>query len=466
MTDKAYIELIKKDGLSSDIIKLLLTERSARMDEQRILYARYRADAEGVPIKTRKYMIDGKEQRKKINNRLNTDFFGDIIDVKTGFMAGVPIAYGLDYKTDSSEAAYQAGVEAIKNFNKAEVIEDSDSEMIKMASICGETTRLLYIGTDGNPHLSDLNPWNTIVLYDGKEPVYGFYFYHYKEVGRLLGVIKTEKEYDAVEFYDATHMTKYTSANNGDYVKGEQTAHMFPGCPMFSILNNAEAQGDGEKVLSLIDAYDRLLSDWDNEIEQFRLAYMAIMGGKIEKDAIEAMAASGALSVPEGVDIKFITKQMDVNATEKLCSIIEENIYQFAKAINSRDENFAGTITGIALSYKMNPLDQKCLTMERKIITAFRYQYKLLCDIWRTRRIADINYLDVNFKFKRKYPQNLASEADIAEKLRGTVSLTTILQNLSIVENVDEELQRIAEDTAISLPAEEEPKKETVTDEG
>ena len=453
MNDKTFIETIRRNGITGDIIKAIVDDRFSRKSVQRNLYERYKTTRAGVPIKTRTYKIAGKEQTDKINNRLNNDFFGDIIDVKTGFFVGYPITYSIDRIDGESEARHKEKNQIIQDWCKAEIVEDLDAELVKSTSVCGESARILNIGTDGEPHVVNLFPWEVVVLYSGNEPVYGLYIYEAGEMELQNGRME-EKFINVVEFYDSQNRYIFEKRDEQGYKEVGKTPHLFSGCPVFSAKNNKECLADGEKVLELIDAYDRLLSDWDNEIEQFRLAYLKVVGADITEEAIEAAKRTGAFNLPDkDADIAYITKSLSVEAVEKLLDRIEENIYQFAQSVNSRDEHFAGTITGVALHHKLTPLEQKCLVMERKLVSTLRYQFKLLCENWRARRKADINYLDVNFTFTRKYPQNLQAEAEIAQKLKGIVSDRTILENLSIVPDVEEELRRIEEEAGARLEA-------------
>jgi len=85
-------------------------------------------------------------------------------------------------------------------------------------------------------------------------------------------------------------------------------------CRIIVFPNNEEQQGDAEKVLSLIDAYDRTLSDVNSEVEQFRLAYMAFYGYDPDEETLKKAARTGAFGLDEkteGVGIEFITKDLN-----------------------------------------------------------------------------------------------------------------------------------------------------------
>lgn len=52
--------------------------------------------------------------------------------------------------------------------------------------------------------------------------------------------------------------------------------------------------------------------------------------------------------------------------------------------------------------------------------------------------------MKLNFIFTPNYPVDYSEDAAVVEKLKGTVSDETLLSKLRIVDNVDEELERLA----------------------
>ena len=53
---------------------------------------------------------------------------------------------------------------------------------------------------------------------------------------------------------------------------------------------------------------------------------------------------------------------------------------------------------------------------------------------------------NLNYRFTRNIPRNIADEADTASSLQGVVSKKTQLSVLSIVDNVDDEIEKMAEE--------------------
>ncbi len=87
MTLDTIRELIELNGkVTSQIITDLIDDNSTRATVMEALYDRYKTETDGVPIFDRYY-----DDTAKINRQLNNDFFSEIVDTKTGYMAGVPI---------------------------------------------------------------------------------------------------------------------------------------------------------------------------------------------------------------------------------------------------------------------------------------------------------------------------------------------------------------------------------------
>lgn len=446
MMDEILQELRRIDGqVTSDIIKDLINDHAPTRQRMMDLYERYKASAEGVPIFSRKV-----PDYEKVNNKLNNDFFSEIIDTKVGYFMGKPIVYSVDRDAPGSEVID----ERIQDFNIQNNVEDLDSETAKMAAICGLGARLLYIDRDGNERMMNLPPWECIFVYDRSinEPQYALRYYKVK-----VQEGDTFQDRNRVEWYDPENVTFFIENADGDYVLDDTEPqnpmpHMFDGIPLIAFLNNEEQQGDVEKTLSLIDAYDRALSDVNSEIEAFRLAYMIFYGFNPEPEDIEKAKQTGAFGVtdPEsGAKIEFLTKQMNDTIIENHLNRLEQNILRFAKSVNFGDEQFAGNLSGVAMKFKLFALESKCTTAERKFTAALRQQFKILTSAWAKKGIA-VDYKDIWFQFKRNFPLNLLDEAQTSATLKGLVSEQTRLSLLSFIDDPQWEIEQM-EKEALNL---------------
>ncbi|NRG43525.1 phage portal protein [Bacillus sp. CRN 9] len=447
------------EGITGQLVSAVIDAHQNDRERMKGLYDRYKIAAEGVPILQRT-PIDyedfetGAMKRidNQVNNLLNNSFDGDIVDTKVGYMFGHAISYQVDSeeKVEKVEDRVKTPLETmIEEFNLRSNVDDEDAEWGKKAAICGYGARLAYVDTDGKERIKNINPWEVIILSSNSiaEPEFAIRYY---KVSRVMKD-GTKKEHFKAEVYDSTKIYFYESENDGDYRLVKEQAHMFEYCPLYGLPNNEELMGDAERVLKLIDAYDRTLSDASNEIEQYRLAYLILKGMGADEETLKNLKKTGIFELYEETDdIKYLTKDINDQMIENHLNRLEENILRFAKSVNFSDESFGGNVTGVAMKFKIMALENKCITMERKMTAALRYQFKVLCSAWSKRNIcSEEDYLKVWFGFKRNLPVNLLDEAQTTQSLQGRVSEKTRLSLLSFVDDVDyelEALQKEAED--------------------
>lgn len=433
-------ELAALDGqVTSDIIKDLIADHAPKRQKMLDLYFRYKTD--DLPILNREF-----EDPNKINRKLNNSFDSEIADTKVGYFIGYPISYQVDKEQQGSEKVSAT----LTDFNLRNNIDDLDSEAVKMATICGYAARLLYIDRNGLERAMNVNPWEVILIYDRSinEPQFALRYY---DITVKDG--DKEKTKTRVEWYDDQLVTYYLQDDSGEYVLDisepvNPQPHLFDLVPVIVFPNNEEQQGDAEKVLNLIDAYDRTLSDVNSEIEQFRLAYMAFYGYDPDEETLARAKQTGAFGLDEkgeGVGIEFITKDMNDTVIENHLNRLEGNIMRFGKSVNMTDESFAGNLSGVAIKYKLMALENKCITLERKMTSSLRQQFKVLATAWAKKGIP-VDYTNIYFGFKRNLPVNLLDEADSTGKLKGNVSERTRLSQLSFVDDVDWEIEEMAKD--------------------
>lgn len=425
--------------VTSQIIKDLIDDHAPIRAKMLSLYNRYKTD--DLPILNREFEDPGK-----INRKLNNSFDSEIVDTKVGYFIGYPISYQVDKEQPGAEKINAT----LQDFKLRNNIDDLDSETVKMATICGYAARLLYINRDGLECAMKVNPWEVILVYDRSinEPQFALRYY---DITVKDG--DKEKTKTRVEWYDDITVTYYLQDDSGEYVLDisepvNPQPHLFDLVPVILFPNNEEQQGDAEKVLNLIDAYDRTMSDVNSEIEQFRLAYMAFYGYDPDEETLAKARKTGAFGLDnrsEGVGIEFITKDMNDTAIENHLNRLEGNIMRFGKTVNMTDESFSQNLSGVAIRYKLLALENKCITMERKMTAALRQQFKVLSTAWAKKGIP-VDYTNIYFGFKRNLPVNLLDEAQSTTQLKGNVSERTRLSQMSFVDDVDWEMKEMAKD--------------------
>ncbi|MCD8090349.1 MAG: phage portal protein [Clostridiales bacterium] len=454
----AEIREIKEKGFSAEILYKILRKHKPNAMYNRRLYDRYRALEKGVPIFDRKPLFDDD----RINNRINNDFFSEIVDFKTGYFAGAPIMYGYNKgeeaeETTGGETAVDRATKALTDFTTRNNMYGCDMEITKFASIYGYAGRLFYIDPEGEVRVMAVQGYETIILSDRdiSEPEYAVRYYEVWDINRVKSWI--------VEFYDDTYVYIFKGyLSRLEFV--EQREHLFDHCPLQGIANNRELMGDAEKVLPLIDDYDKVLSDNSNEIESFVHAYMVFKNLNVDENTVREAQHNGALKIKstgttEG-DVYFLTKDINDEFTEHHLDRLRDNIYRFSKTPNLNDESF-GSASGISLKFKLHGLETKCGMFEAKLMDAAQFMWKLLCGIWDKKNVT-VDPLQITMEFTRNFPLDTLSEAQTVQALIAAgIPKEVAFSQLSFVDDVDYVMEMIEREQNGIAPLDDEEDDDT-----
>lgn len=432
-----FIEKIKFNGITAEIINKVVERNISKLKYVKSKYERYEGAEVPIfkqePVRLGDFETGNNVYRidDKIQNSVANSYDSDIVDTKVGYMYGVPIVYGYDQEDDNLK-------EKLKNFNLRNLTEDLDSELGKLATICGYAARLCYIDLEGNERIKNIKPWETIFFGDDiSEPVYAMRY-------------ATDKDNNVkCEFYDEQNVYYFEGQNYSVKYIGQQP-HMFEYVPLFGVKNNDELMGDSEKVYTLIDAYDKILSGAVSEIEAGRLAYLVLKGMGADPETLKQLKKTGVFElIDERMDIKYLTKDVNDGMIMNVLAILDANISKFAKTVNFSDEAFGGNSSGVAIRYKLMALENKSIVAERKFKSALMYQFKVLFTAWKHRgfHLNEESYLDMFFTFTRNIPVNRLEEAQILTMLQGVVSEETRLSQSTLIDDVDFEQERLEEET-------------------
>lgn len=447
---KVYIPYIREHGINEELLQQIVNEHNSIHEDIRALQERYEASVEGVPILKRQMKsINLESERVRrideiINNKLNNTFDSEIVDTKVGYFLGNPI----NYVVDNENADLESLAEAIEVLRIRENIPDKDTSLGTRTGIAGYGARLVYWSLENNKpilKIANVDPAECIFLYEDSmsAPTYSIQYYPTVEVlpdG-------TKKQVTIVEFHDNSDTYFFKNGDNG-FELTDIIPHNLDSSPLFGVENNDSLQGEAAKILNLIDAYDRTMSDANSEIEATRLAILILRNIGMDEEDIQNMNKAGLLEMfGENVDAKYLTKDVNDTMIENHLNRIEQNINRFAKSVDFTDEAFAGNISGVAIKFKTMSLEHKAIIAEHKFRSALQYQFKLLCNGWSKLGICKPeDYLNVWFGFKRNLPSNILEEAQATATLKGNVSERTRLSLLSFIDDVDAELEEMKKD--------------------
>lgn len=368
----------------------------------------------------------------KPNNRIVNPYAHYITDTMTGYFLGEP----LTYRSINTELLEK--VKQINNYNDESA---ENTELAKDASICGEAYELLYIDEDGECRFKRLEPINCIPIYDNtieEELLYFIRFYNDTDI--LTGNITTY-----VEVYSRFNYCLYQKSI-GAMELVEQRLHSFGAVPIVIYKNNEEQIGDFELVSSLIDAYDKVVSDGINDLEYFVDAYLCLYGMMgTEAEDIAQMKENRVILMDGEAKAEWLTKSINDGYIENLKTRLNEDIHKFSCCPALTDKDFAANASGVAMKYKLMGMENCTAKKEAAFKKGIQRRLELLCNIFSLMG-TDYDYRELEIVFTRNIPVNMTEVADLLNKVGHLLSEQTQISLLPLDLDYEAEKQRKQEE--------------------
>lgn len=409
-----------------------------------------------------------KRDENKPNNKVSNDFFGQIIDNTVGYFLGNPIILNYTEPQEEKKPVEVDPVDVGVDLGEIEdtVVQDEldticlDNEKDdlfmewgKEAMIKGLSHILIYQNEDSKTKFMRLSPEDVILVYKNsstKELQYAIRLYdidtedtdtttHYAEVYDNAG-------FDVFKCVDGGSASIMSGRATTGYIFDHREAHIYGRIPVVTMYNNEEKMSDLERIESLVNDYDKVLSDVSNEFEAFRNAYLMLKNMVVAGDSLKKLKEEGILEVMENGDAKFLTKQIQTDALENHLNRLEKNIYKFSQVPDLSDENFAGNLSGVAIRFKLFGLETKCIIKERKMEKAIRDLFRVITSPLRVITGKEVDVLNLKVEFTRNVPNNITEIVDTVTKLDGKVDKETLLSLLPFIDNPKDVLEKLKQD--------------------
>lgn len=363
----------------------------------------------------------------KPDNRIAVNFAKYIVDTMNGYFIGNPIKIIVD----GGEETIEKYIEFLDQYNDQD---DNNAELSKICSIYGKGYEMYYNDEDGNVGIIYLDPTEAFMIYDDSVLKRERYFVRlYRDEDNVLHGSVSDQE--KVRWFTI----------KGKIVWNEQEQlHYFNGVPATEYRENKECQGIFEPVMSIINAFNKAISEKANDVDYFADAYLKIIGTLLDEDELKHIRSDRVINFDgdgESVIVDFLQKPNGDTTQENLLDRLQNLIFLIAMVANISDENF-GTSSGIAMAYKLQGMSNLRKTKERKFTSGLNRRYKLIFSNPGNAMKKD-DWVKLHYKFTPNVPANLLEESQIAQNLSGVVSQETQLGVLSVVDNPKAEIERI-----------------------
>ena len=369
-----------------------------------------------------------KKDYWKPDNRLAVNFAKRLTDTFVGFFAGIPAQISAENETINKY------LQLVNAYND---IDDHDAELAKLTDEYGRAYEMLYVDEDGAIGVMHVSPIDAFMVYDDSvlERKRAFVRIYVDDNGNTEGSVSTE---DWVRHF-ALSPLRWTD---------EEKIHGFDGVPAVEYRQNEERIGLYEPVMTLINAYNKALSEKGDDVEYFADAYLKILGAMLDENTVKNIRQNRIINFKgtnaDKLIVEFMEKPNGDETQEHFLDRLERLIFEITGVPNISDDNF-GTSSGIAIKYKMTPMSNLGLTKARKFKAGFNERYRLIFSN-PVNSMGKNDWLDINYVFTQNFPANLLEESQIAQNLTGVISKETQMKVLSIVDDPKEELKKIAAD--------------------
>ncbi len=442
--DKEYLKAIVQDyGASSTV---------AKMKDAKKYYDGNNTTIQAVTKEICIKQDGGYEKRQNpfvSNHKIANKFVEDMVNQKV---------YTLLDKSPRIIGVSESTIQAVKN-----VLDYAIQQMGVEASLCGVS--YAYVEQLGR---FTIKPFES-------EKCIGYFDDITEDLKALVRHWRVEKKDDYIQYIEVFEENQYTLyiqegesdelqiVQQGGY-KAKKIGNIISseiiqenwnsGLPIIVMKNNHKMRSDfDESIKSQIDAIDIVQSDFCNNLADFQDIFWIIKGlDNVSAQEIgqftEAIKATYKASLPEGADIE--TRQIEIPHEAKIAFLdtMKKQLISNSGCIDT-DMTVNGGLTATAIR----------MASQKLMLRVSKFEYEVYNAIMRIMEFAkeytaDTSTEEVVATFIKSY---IGNDTEVINNLTmsvGQISQQTYLENHPYVEDVEEEMQRLASQTSFNLDKE------------
>lgn len=378
-----------------------------------------------------------------IDNEVHVNLASMIVRNATNYFIGKPVTHSFSDKFKNSGLA-----DYITELNRKSSEKKENKILAKDLSIFGLGYELVNYDDQKEMYFKRLDPLNTFLVVNNFvfEEKIGYVTYSKKVVNNK--VIKQGYIYTAEKIY------KFNNGNN-NYTLEEEATNVLGEIPVVLYVNNDEMTGDFEFVVEPLKAYNKLFSCSFDDFESIANALLVFYNARLGEDEAKQLKTSKVVGVESSdgtkeVKAEYIYKKLDTASFKELRSAIREDIVSITNVPDLTDKNFAGNSSGVAISYKLIGFENLRADKETYFDDAIMKRYELIGKS--PTKKFEINDGDIKNKFYQNLPKNIERDMQLAGLYRdGVVSLETTHAEMEIIENPEDEAEKLKKEKAENI---------------
>lgn len=367
-----------------------------------------------------------------------------VVDIALGYYLGHDVKYDPNPKS-WHQGGRKLDLTPLLSCYDSQHISRMDREIGRTMGVMGECLELCYASSeaDPRPRSAVIDPRNGILVCDSSV-----------EHRKLFALLWDRRENPSGErYYAVTCITPYTvrEYRSGDLdaagflPEGPARPHYFGAVPVIAYRNNAQNQGDFEQILSLIDAYDQLMSSRLTDKRKFVDALLVFYGMTLAPGQEERLAQEKFIDgAPLDARAEYVQKTFDEAGVQVLADALVAEMHKQTLTVDLSDQRFAGNSSGQALKLKLLAMDQMARNKMGQMEQGLKERLALYSHWLQVKgEMGPLSAEDVDVVFTVNLPVNEAEQVELVTRLRGMVDEQTLLGQLWFIKDPAEAVRNL-----------------------
>lgn len=363
-------------------------------------------------------------------NRIVTNYCYNIVQNYLGYITGIDIVYQSPNKFEQ--------MQDILDYND---VRTEDNELLRQALIFGVSYEINYLDEEGKQRFKLLDPREVIPVYSNDLNSDLLYVIRYYEADLVNN--NDAKKY-IIEVYSQGSTAIYESfAGFSTFSLLEERENYYNQVPITVFALNTDQESIFDKVMTLQDAYNNLLSGEVDDFESWSDAYLVLKGVAADAEVLDDCKRKRAFMIDSDCDISYLTKSVSDTQIENMLKNVNDTIHKIANSPDFNDDKFMSQ-SGIAMRYKLTGFENVASNIVANMTKALQKRLELIDSILHTLG-DDSSWREVEIVFTRNLPVNTLEIAQMVNQLRGLVSDATLLTQIPFVGDIQKELELLNE---------------------
>ena len=368
-------------------------------------------------------------------NRIVSNYCFNIVQNYQGYITGIDISYLSQTNIDT--------IQDILNYND---VRTEDNELLRNALIFGKSFEINYVDEDAKQRFKVLDSRECIPVYSNdlnNDLLYVIRYY-------IADTINNSQDEYYIEVYGNEFIRKYKSSNAFTTLSLlEEKPNVYKQVPITVFSLNTDEVSIFDQVMTLQDAYNKLLSSEVDDFESFCDAYLVLKGCVADADDLVAMKQNRVLMMDTDAEASYLTKSVSDTQIENMLKNINDTIHKISNSPDFTEDTFMSQ-SGVAIKYKLIGFENVASNIVANMTKALQRRIELICSIL-SLTDGETKWRDIQIVFTRNLPQNITDTAQAINQLRGIVSDKTLISLLPFIKDVDAEVKQLQKEKEVNM---------------